>query len=120
MDLPEHRQIIERNIERGQCLCVKVDGELAGALLFSLTRSELCFMAVHPDHRGIGIGSALVGKIINLFPPDAVITVSTFREGDPNGWDIAPRVLYKKMGFVEGELAVGYGGYPVQKYVLRK
>ncbi len=43
------------------------------------------------------------------------ITVSTFRENDEKG--IAPRSLYKKLGFVEDELIEEFG-YPNQKFIL--
>jgi len=43
------------------------------------------------------------------------ITVSTFREGDTKG--IAPRALYKKFGFVEGELIEEFG-YSNQRFIL--
>ena len=44
------------------------------------------------------------------------ITVSTFRENDEKG--IAPRALYRKFGFQEGELTEEFG-YPNQVFVLR-
>lgn len=43
------------------------------------------------------------------------ITVSTFREEDEKG--VAPRALYKKLGFIEDELIEEFG-YPNQKFVL--
>ena len=43
------------------------------------------------------------------------ITVSTFRENDEKG--IAPRALYKKFGFQEGEMTEEFG-YPNQVFVL--
>ena len=41
--------------------------------------------------------------------------VSTFRENDDKG--IAPRALYRKFGFQEGELTEEFG-YPNQVFVL--
>ena len=43
------------------------------------------------------------------------IIVSTFREEDEKG--VAPRALYKKLGFIEDELIEEFG-YPNQKFVL--
>lgn len=62
-------------------------------------------------------GSALVEKMISLFPDDMDIWVSTFREGDPMG--NAPRALYKKFGFAQDELTIEFG-YPNQKFVMRR
>jgi len=43
--------------------------------------------------------------------------VYTFRENDEKG--IAPRALYKKFGFVEGELNMELN-YPHQKFILHR
>ena len=43
------------------------------------------------------------------------ITVTTYREGNPNG--IAARAFYKRLGFSEGKLTEEFGS-PVQEFVL--
>ena len=48
---------------------------------------------------------------------DKDITVTTYREGDPNG--IAARAFYKRLGFSEGGLTEEFG-CPVQEFVLKK
>ncbi|NLV35406.1 MAG: GNAT family N-acetyltransferase [Clostridiaceae bacterium] len=50
-------------------------------------------MAVHPKYRRQGIASAMIKKMISLFPNDVDVSVTTFREGDIKG--IAPRSLYQ-------------------------
>ncbi|MCL1787328.1 MAG: GNAT family N-acetyltransferase [Defluviitaleaceae bacterium] len=114
----EYLDLLERNIQRKSALCVKHHGKIVGILLFSVNAKCLSFMAVHPSHRKQGIGLALVEQMIALFPDNVDIAVSTFRENDPLG--DAPRALYKKAGFVEDELCIGIGEYPVQKFILRK
>lgn len=114
----EYLPMLERNIGRKSALCVKYHALIVGILLFSISAACLSCMAVHPSHRKRGIGAALVGKMISLFPPKMDISVETFREGDP--WGDAPRTLYKKFGFVEDELLIGIGEYPVQKFILRR
>jgi GNAT superfamily N-acetyltransferase len=113
----EYRKTLEKNIDRRTALCVKFQDQIVGVLLFSINLKCLSCMAVHPEHRGRGIGSALVEKMISLFPKNIDIWVSTFREDDKFG--DAPRALYKKCGFVEDELTIEYG-YPTQKFVLHK
>lgn len=113
----EYKEMLKRNIDRQTALCVKCDGQIVGVLLFSIHSKCLSFMAVHPSHRKKGIGSALVEKMISLFPKDMDIWVSTFREDDKLG--DAPRALYKKFGFVEDELTIEHG-YPNQRFVLRR
>ena len=115
--LDEYKKILEQNIARKTALCVKYIDQIVGVLLFSIHGKCLSCMAVHPLHRKKGIGSALVGKMITMFPNDIDIWVSTFREEDKLGE--APRALYKKFGFVEDELTVEFG-YPNQKFVLRR
>lgn len=115
--MDEYRAILERNIDRRTALCVKRHDQIVGILLFSIKSGCLSCMAVHPLHRGRGIGSALVEKMISLFPDEMDIWVSTFREGDPMG--NAPRALYKKYSFAEDELTIEFG-YPNQKFVLRR
>ena len=114
----EYLELLERNIARQSALCVKYNSEIVGILLFSVRNKCLSCMAVHPSHRRNGIGSALVEKMLALFPADTDIEVTTFRGGDPMG--DAPRALYKRFGFTEGELIDGMDGYPSQRFVLRR
>lgn len=76
----------------------------------------LCCLAVEPAHRKQGIASLLLRKALEELDRSREITVSTFRETDEKG--IAPRALYKKFGFQEGELTEEFG-YPNQVFVLR-
>jgi len=115
--IDDYKKVLEDNIRRKTALCVKYDGRIVGVLLFSIQSKCLSCMAVHPLHRKKGIGSALVEKMISMFPSDIDIWVSTFREDDRLG--DAPRALYKKFGFVEDGLTIEYG-YPSQKFVLRR
>lgn len=57
----------------------------------------------------------LLGKALEQLDRTKDITVSTFREEDEKG--TAPRALYKKFGFIEGELIEEFG-YPNQTFVL--
>lgn len=72
-------------------------------------------MAVDPAYRKRGITSLLLREAIDKLDRDKDITVSTFRENDVKG--IAPRKLYKKFGFEEGELIEEFR-YPNQRFVL--
>lgn len=114
-DPEEYKKILEKNVVRQTALCVKYHDQIVGVLLFSIHGKCLSCMAVHPLHRKKGIGSALVEKMISMFPKDMDIWVSTFREEDKLG--DAPRALYKKFGFVEDELTIEFG-YPNQKFIL--
>lgn len=116
-ELEGYKQTVIKNINRQTGICVKVDKEIVGALIFSYNLKCLSWMAVHPNYRRIGIAAALITRMLELFPKDVDISVTTFREGDVKG--IAPRRLYKKYGFVEDELVEEFN-YPNQKFVLHR
>ncbi len=104
-----------RFMEKQQAICVKDNNEIVGVMLFSRGHNMICCLAVSPKHRRCGIASALLEKALAELDKSREITVSTFREGDEKG--IAPRALYKKFGFEEGELTIEFD-YPNQKFVL--
>ena len=117
LDMEDYQRTLEKNIARGTTLCAKADDQVIGVLLYSPKAGCLSCMAVHPKYRKMGVGAALVRMMIERFPEDSDITVTTFREGNPMGF--APRALYKKLGFKEDELTLEFG-YPTQKFIYRQ
>lgn len=113
--IEEHSQTVLRFMDKKQALCIKCSGEIAGVILFSRDHNMICCLAVAPEYRKQGIGSLLLEKAISELDRSKNISVSTFRENDEKG--IAPRTLYKKIGFKEAELIEEFG-YPNQKFVL--
>ncbi|SEA21116.1 Acetyltransferase (GNAT) family protein [Lachnospiraceae bacterium NK3A20] len=89
--------------------------DIVGVLLYSRKYNMICCLAVDPAYRKRGIASLLLREAIDKLDRDKAITVSTFRENDVKV--IAPRKLYKKFGFEEGELIEKFG-YPNQRLVL--
>ena len=116
-DLEEHRQTVLKFMEKRQALCVKSDDRIQGVLLFSRNRNMICCLAVSPESRRTGIASKLLETALGELDRSRDITVSTFRENDEKG--TAPRALYRKYGFAEGELTEEYG-YPNQVFVLKR
>ncbi len=114
--IEEHKQTVIKFMNKNQALCVKVNGDIAGVLLFSRGHNMICCLAVDPDYRRCGIASELLKKALDELDRSKDITVSTFREDDEKG--IAPRALYKKFGFREDELTEEFN-YPNQRFVLR-
>ncbi len=113
--LEKHKNTVMRFMGEKRALCVKKDGEIAGVLLFSVKHNMICCLAVSPAHRKEGIASALLAAALERLDTSRDITVTTFRESDEKG--AAPRALYKKFGFKEGELVEEFG-YPNQVFVL--
>lgn len=115
--LDEHKKTVLKFMGKEQALCVKEDETIVGVILFSRGRNMICCLAVDPDHRRAGIASALLDRALSELDRTRDITVTTFREDDIKGK--APRALYKKFGFTEGELVEEFG-YPNQVFVLNK
>ncbi|MCM1165806.1 MAG: GNAT family N-acetyltransferase [Lachnospiraceae bacterium] len=113
--LDEYRSTALEFMREKRALCVKEGAEVVGVLLFSRTHNMICCLAVSAEHRRKGIASALITKALGELDRSRDITVTTFRKDDPRGG--APRALYKKFGFAEGELVVEFG-CPSQVFVL--
>ena len=111
----DHRNTVLKFISKNQAICVRENNRVIGVLLFSRYHNMICCLAVDPDFRRQGIASMLLEKALQELDRNRDITVSTFREDDEKGR--APRALYKKFSFKEGELTVEFG-YPNQVFVL--
>ena len=114
-NLEEHKQTVLKIMNKLQAVCVKDSETIVGVLLFSRNRNMICCLAVDPEYRQQGLASILLRKALAELDRSREITVSTFRENDEKG--IAPRALYKKFGFQEGEMTEEFG-YPNQVFVL--
>ncbi len=113
--LDEHKAIVLKFMNKRQAICIKIDNEIAGIMLFSRGHNMICCLGVSPDHRRCGVASMLMNEALRNLDRTREISVSTFRADDEKG--IAPRALYEKYGFIEGALSVA-NGYPVQEYIL--
>ena len=113
--LDEHKQTVLKFMSKKQALCVRNKETVVGVLLFSHSKNMICCLAVDPEYRKQGLASILLRKALDELDRSKEITVSTFRESDDKG--IAPRALYKKFGFQEGEMTEEFG-YPNQVFVL--
>lgn len=111
----EHKATVLRFMEKRQAICVKENCEIVGVMLFSRGHNMICCLAVLPEYRRCGIASTLLKTALTELDRSCEITVSTFRESGEKG--IAPRALYKKYGFEEGELTIEFD-YPNQKFIL--
>ncbi len=113
--LEEHKQTVLKFMKKKQALCVRNGEAVAGVLLFSRGKNMICCLAVDPEQRKRGLASILLRKALDELDRSKEITVSTFRENDDKG--AAPRALYRKFGFREGEMTEEFG-YPNQVFVL--
>lgn len=115
--LLEHRSTVLHFIENRTAICATDGIKLVGALLFSAETNTLCFLAVDPLYRRQHIAQNMVLSMLERMDNMEDITVTTYREGDPNG--IAARAFYKSLGFCEGTLTEEFGS-SVQQFVLKR
>ena len=113
--IDEHKITVLKFMNDKRALCVKNEQDIVGVLLYSRKHNMICCVAVDPAYRKMGIATLLLREALDKLDRDKDITVSTFRENDVKG--TAPRKLYKKFGFEEGELIEEFG-YPNQRFVL--
>lgn len=115
--MAEHRTTVLQFIRSSSAICA-VDGvTIVGTLLFSKENSILCFLAVDLAYRRQHIAQQMINFMLTQMEDGKDITVTTYREGDPNG--IAARAFYKHLGFSEGKLTEEFGS-PVQEFVLKR
>lgn len=110
----EHRQTVLRFMKEQRALCVKENDKIIGVLLFSKKHNMICCLGVDIHYRKQGIANLLMQIALEQLDKTKDITVTTFREDDELGK--APRALYKKYGFTEGDLIMEFG-YPSQIFI---
>ncbi len=115
--LAQHRAAVLQFIAQSSAICATEGDRIAGALLFSAQRGEVCFLAVDPRFRRRQLARGMFGLMLSRMPAGRDITLVTYREGDPAGQ--AARAFYRRMGFFEGRLLEAFG-HPVQELVLRR
>ena len=115
--MAEHRATVLKFMQSSSAIWAVDAGRVIGTLLFSRENSVLCFLAVDPIYRRQHIARQMVDFMLTQMEDGKDITVTTYREGDPNG--IAARAFYKRLGFSEGKLTEEFGS-PVQEFVLKR
>ena len=115
--MEEHRATVLRFIKNSSAVCGAEADRMAGILLFSRESGQLCFLAVDPSYRRQHIARKMVSLMLTQMDEGKDITVTTYREDDPNGQ--AARAFYKRLGFSEGKLTEEFG-CPVQEFILKR
>lgn len=115
--IAEHRATVLRFIAQSPAICAIGADRIVGILLFSKEAGELCFLAVDPAYRRQHIAQRLVSFMLTQMDADQDITVTTYREDDPDGQ--AARRFYKRLGFSEGKLTEAFD-HPVQEFILKR
>ena len=111
----EYEAQLAEYIRRGEAWVYRDLGKIAAGILFSKDRQSLDFLAVSPQVRRHGLAARLVETAAAQFPVGTELSVTTYREGDPQG--AAARAFYEALGFTEGELTEAFG-YPCQTLTL--
>ena len=115
--MEEHKTTVLHFMEKSCAICAVEANRIVGILLFSKEHSTLCFLAVDPSYRRQHIAQKMISFMLPQIDDEKDITLSTYREGDPNGK--AARAFYKRLGFLEGKLMEEFG-HPVQEFILKR
>ena len=115
--LDAHRDTVLDFMRRKSAIRAKERERIVGALLFSRELHMLCFLAVDAEYRRQHIAEKMVSRMLARMDPGKEVTVTTYREGVPEGE--AARAFYKRLGFVAGRLSEAFGS-PVQEFVLKR
>ncbi|MGO5094906.1 GNAT family N-acetyltransferase [Agathobaculum sp. LCP25S3_E8] len=115
--MEEHRKNVLCFIAQSAAICAIDADRVVGILLFSKETGELCFLAVDPACQRQHIAQRLVSFMLTQMDADQDITVTTYREDDPDGR--AARAFYKHLGFTEGRLTEAFS-HLVQELILKR
>ena len=115
--IAEHRATVLHFIAHSSAICAIDADRIVGILLFSKETGELCFLAVDSACRRQHIAQRLVSFMLNQMDANQDITVTTYREDDPDG--PAARASYRRLGFAAGRLTEAFG-HPVQEFILKR
>ena len=115
--LDAHRDTVLDFMRKKSAIRAKDRDRIVGALLFSRELHMLCFLAVDAEYRRQHIAEKMVSRMLARMDPGKEVTVTTYREGVPEGE--AARAFYKRLGFVAGRLSEAFGS-PVQEFVLKR
>lgn len=93
---PGFLEHLKRSVARGSAFCIRVGGELAGAMIFR--DGWIRWLAVGQRFRQQGVGRTLVLHAVTAGARE--VRVTTFGEQHPHPGAQAARSLYRSMGFV--------------------
>jgi GNAT superfamily N-acetyltransferase len=119
IDMPNDlmfRDSLRQNVARGTAFCVRIDGAIAGGMMF--TAGRIGWLAVSKKYRRRGIGRALVA---HAQAEGRDIRVTTFGNGHPHPDSQTARTLYNVLGFqtLTEVAAPGPDGTPREDLVWR-
>lgn len=115
--IEEHRKTVLEFMKKDSAICAKDGDRVVGTLLFSAKFGMICCLAVDVSYRRQHVGRQMVDFMLDFMEPGQTITVTTYREGAPEG--AAARDFYRSLGFSEGRLTEEYGS-PVQEFVWER
>lgn len=99
-----YKTAILKNISRSTAIYIQKENsnEIIGAMTYSPNSNHIGWLAVSPNHRRKGIGSALAKYMFDKLPKNIPIKVRTFLETDIPGK--TAQSFYKSLGFKPKEI----------------
>lgn len=100
----EYQAAVDKNIHRSTAIYVenKDTSEIIGAMMYSPHSFHIGWLAVRPNYRRKGIGTALVQYMVAAMHKDVPIRVKVFLETDPPGK--VAHAFYRSLGFTPKEI----------------
>ena len=97
-----YRGVIEKNIKRRTAIYVENEKKIIGGMIYSPNSNHIGWLAVDPEYRRKGIGTALVKYMFNELADRKELKVKTFIEGD---WQSnVSHPFYMSLGFEPKEI----------------
>lgn len=81
----EYEVQLAEYIRHSEAWVYRDGGKITAAVLFSKERQSLDFLAVHPDYQHKGLATRLIETAAAQFPVGKPLSVTTYREGNPQG-----------------------------------
>ena len=99
----EHfRSVIEKNIRRKTAIYIENETKIIGGMIYSPNSNHIGWLAVDPEYRRKGIGTALVNYMFDELSDRKEFKVKTFIDDD---WQSSiSHAFYKSLGFEPKEI----------------
>lgn len=118
--MPDMQSHVQRGIKRGTATVVLESGSVIGGMLLSGAGKPryIRWLAVHPNYRNLGVGTALLKSAMSHWPEGDIFVV-TFPANHSGGQ--AARRLYQQNGFAsQGLTDPAPDGSPRELFVFSR
>jgi GNAT superfamily N-acetyltransferase len=98
-----HKEFLIKNIKRKTAIYIENENKIIGGMVYSTNQNQITWLAVNPEYRRKGIGTALVKYMFNELSDRKEYKVNTFIDGEWQSKVSHP--FYKSLGFEPKEIS---------------